>query len=98
MDYLVEVDSEKIVRGMKPNFALLAELPCRGLIVTASGASKPYDFVYVKATYCHLGDGRKPLDAVMIVIIQPLSAAFRSVWLLRKLADLKCLYRFILVQ
>jgi predicted PhzF superfamily epimerase YddE/YHI9 len=45
MDYLAEVGSEKIVRKMKPDFAQLAELPCRGLIVTAPAASKPYDFV-----------------------------------------------------
>lgn len=45
MDYIVEVDSEKTVRKMKPNASQLAEFPFRGLIVTAPAASKPYDFV-----------------------------------------------------
>jgi len=45
MDYIVEVDSEKTVRKMKPNAAQLAKLPFRGLIVTAPATSKPYDFV-----------------------------------------------------
>ncbi|MGA2785159.1 MAG: PhzF family phenazine biosynthesis protein [Candidatus Bathyarchaeia archaeon] len=45
MDYIVEVDSEKTVRKMTPNASQLAELPFRGLIVTAPAASKPYDFV-----------------------------------------------------
>ncbi len=44
-DYLVEVESEKIVRELKPNFALLAMLPCRGVIVTAKSDSPEYDFV-----------------------------------------------------
>jgi len=45
MDYIVEVDSEKTVRKMKPNTSQLAKLPFRGLIVTAPATSKPYDFV-----------------------------------------------------
>ena len=45
MDYIAEVGSEKIVRKMKPDFSQLADLPCRGLIVTAPATSKPYDFV-----------------------------------------------------
>lgn len=45
MDCIVEVESEKTVRTMKPNFTQLAELPFRGLIVTARAATRPYDFV-----------------------------------------------------
>jgi len=44
-DYLVEVESEKIVRNLRPNFPLLRSVPCRGVIVTSASPSKPYDFV-----------------------------------------------------
>ncbi len=44
-DYLVEAESEQTVRRLKPDFALLATLPIRGLIVTARSGSPPYDFV-----------------------------------------------------
>jgi PhzF family phenazine biosynthesis protein len=44
-DYLVEIESEEIVRGLRPNFALLETLPIRGLIVTSLADSPPYDFV-----------------------------------------------------
>lgn len=45
LDYLVELDSEKTVRELKPDFSLLREIPCRGVIVTARAASGGYDFV-----------------------------------------------------
>lgn len=44
-DYLVEVDSEEIVRKLKPDFALLGEIPARGIIVTSPASSQGYDFV-----------------------------------------------------
>jgi PhzF family phenazine biosynthesis protein len=44
-DYLVQVDSEETLRGLRPNFALLETLPIRGLIVTSVAAAPPYDFV-----------------------------------------------------
>jgi predicted PhzF superfamily epimerase YddE/YHI9 len=44
-DYLVEVDSEEIVRNLKPNFTLLGTLPIRGVIVTSISSSRQYDFV-----------------------------------------------------
>jgi PhzF family phenazine biosynthesis protein len=44
-DYLVEADSEETVRRLRPDLALLATLPIRGLIVTARSTSPPYDFV-----------------------------------------------------
>ncbi len=45
-DYLVEVETEEIVRGIQPDFALLTTLPARGVIVT-SRAKDPasYDFI-----------------------------------------------------
>ncbi len=44
-DYLVEVESEAVVRALKPDFSELAKLPVRGLCVTAFDFSKRYDFV-----------------------------------------------------
>lgn len=44
-DYLVEVASEEIVRGLKPDHALLRKLPVRGVIVTARSSSGEFDFV-----------------------------------------------------
>ncbi len=42
-DYLVEVESEAVVRGMEPDQALLRKLPVRGVMVTSRAAE--YDFV-----------------------------------------------------
>jgi len=42
-DYLVELDSEATVRGLKPNHAMLKKLPVRGVMVTSRAAD--YDFV-----------------------------------------------------
>ncbi len=44
-DYLVEVDSEEIVRSAKPDFSLLARVTMRGVIVTSLASSKDYDVV-----------------------------------------------------
>jgi PhzF family phenazine biosynthesis protein len=44
-DFLVEVESEDIVRKMAPDFVHLAEIELRGVIVTAKSAVPEYDFV-----------------------------------------------------
>ena len=44
-DYLVEVDSEAILRGLSPDHTTLRKLPVRGIIVTARGESGGFDFV-----------------------------------------------------
>jgi len=44
-DYLIEVGSEETVRGLRPDFALLASLPVRGVIVTSRSADARFDFV-----------------------------------------------------
>ncbi len=44
-DYLVEVDSEEVVRNMHPDFTLLAKVPVRGVIVTSIPSKQGYDFV-----------------------------------------------------
>src|SRR5262249_36830397 len=43
MDYLVEAPDEATLRSLTPDFARLAALPVRGVIVTT--ASREYDFV-----------------------------------------------------
>lgn len=44
MDYLVEVDSEEIVKTIKPDFTILQKIKTRGIIVTSVGTGG-YDFV-----------------------------------------------------
>jgi PhzF family phenazine biosynthesis protein len=44
-DYLIEVESEKVVRNARPDFRLLAILPIRGVMVTSLSDSQDYDFV-----------------------------------------------------
>lgn len=43
-DYLVEVDSEEVVRNLRPNISLLAEVPARGVIVTSRAISSTRAF------------------------------------------------------
>ena len=46
LNYLIEVDSERTVRGARPDFARLgAALPTNGIILTSRSESPPYDFV-----------------------------------------------------
>lgn len=48
MDYLVEVDSEETVRTLRPDFALIARVDARGVIVTSRSSEdtrEEYDFV-----------------------------------------------------
>jgi PhzF family phenazine biosynthesis protein len=44
-DYLVEVESEDIVRTMRPDFTRLGAVPARGVIVTSLATSPGFDFV-----------------------------------------------------
>lgn len=44
-DYLIEVESEEIVRNLKPDPALLKTVPARGVIVTSLSDAAEYDFV-----------------------------------------------------
>ncbi len=44
-DYLVEVVDEQTLRAIAPDFRRLAEVDCRGVIVTARSTSDRYDFV-----------------------------------------------------
>jgi PhzF family phenazine biosynthesis protein len=44
-DYLVEVESEAVVRNLKPDLTALGKLEVRGTIVTARSADPVFDFV-----------------------------------------------------
>lgn len=44
-DYLVQVDSEVIVRNLEPDFNLLKDIPARGIIVTSISKDPAYDFI-----------------------------------------------------
>ncbi len=44
-DYLVDVESEAILRGISPDFKRLATVPVRGIIVTSRSADPAFDFV-----------------------------------------------------
>jgi PhzF family phenazine biosynthesis protein len=44
-DYLVEVESEEVVRGIQPDFSLLLRVEARGVIVTSRASTQGYDFV-----------------------------------------------------
>jgi PhzF family phenazine biosynthesis protein len=44
-DYLIEVESEEIVKNIRPNFSVLASVEARGVIVTSRATSSDYDFV-----------------------------------------------------
>ena len=44
-DYLVEVESEAVLRQMAPDFKRLATVPVRGTIVTSRSSDPRFDFV-----------------------------------------------------
>lgn len=44
-DYLVEIDSEATIAGLKPDHTRLRALPVRGVIVTSRATTKDWDFV-----------------------------------------------------
>ncbi|WP_337098490.1 PhzF family phenazine biosynthesis protein [Paenibacillus sp. YIM B09110] len=61
MDYFIEVDSEETVRTLKPDFAMIARLQARGVIVTSrAAAGTGYDFVS-RAFYPAVGVNEDPV-------------------------------------
>ncbi len=44
-DYLVEVENEEMVRGLRPDFNLLSQIDTRGIIVTSKASKSDVDFV-----------------------------------------------------
>jgi len=45
LDYVVEVESESVVRGLKPDFDLLSKVGVRGVIVTSRSTTEGFDFI-----------------------------------------------------
>jgi PhzF family phenazine biosynthesis protein len=44
-DYILEVESEEVLRNINPDFDLLATVPARGIIVTSASTDPAFDFV-----------------------------------------------------
>jgi PhzF family phenazine biosynthesis protein len=44
-DYLIEIESEEVLRNLQPDLGLLAKVPARGIIVTAKCSTGTYDFI-----------------------------------------------------
>jgi predicted PhzF superfamily epimerase YddE/YHI9 len=44
-DFIVELESDAVVRKLQPDFGLLRMLDGRGVIVTARGSTAEYDFI-----------------------------------------------------
>lgn len=44
-DFVVEVESERVVRAVSPDFKQLARVACRGVVVTACSDDPSFDFV-----------------------------------------------------
>ncbi len=45
LDYIVELESEDVLRKLSPDFPLLAKIETRGIIVTSASATPGFDFV-----------------------------------------------------
>jgi predicted PhzF superfamily epimerase YddE/YHI9 len=59
-DYVVEVESEQVLRRVAPDFQLLGMIPCRGVIVTSRSADPHFDFVS-RAFFPGLGVDEDPV-------------------------------------
>jgi predicted PhzF superfamily epimerase YddE/YHI9 len=44
-DYIVEVESDAVVRGVKPDLGAITKLPVRGVIVTSRSGEVGIDFI-----------------------------------------------------
>jgi predicted PhzF superfamily epimerase YddE/YHI9 len=45
LDYLIEAESEQVIRELRPDFRLLESVNTRGVIVTARSAAAGFDFI-----------------------------------------------------
>jgi PhzF family phenazine biosynthesis protein len=59
-DYVVEVESEQVLRRVAPDFKLLGMVPCRGVIVTSRSADLQFDFAS-RAFFPRLGVDEDPV-------------------------------------
>lgn len=60
LDYVVEVESEQVLRQVAPDFKLLTTILCRGVIVTSRSADPQFDFVS-RAFFPRLGVDEDPV-------------------------------------
>lgn len=60
LDYVVEVESERVIRRIAPDFKVLETIPCRGVIVTSPSANPQFDFVS-RAFFPRLGVDEDPV-------------------------------------
>ena len=60
LDYVVEVESEQVLRQVAPDFKLLRIIPCRGVIVTSRSADAQFDFAS-RAFFPRLGVDEDPV-------------------------------------
>lgn len=77
MDFLVEVESEFMLRELQPNFELLKQLPARGVIVTAGSSTGEYDFVS-RCFYPALGVDEDPVTGSAHCCLAPYWGAKRD--------------------
>jgi PhzF family phenazine biosynthesis protein len=68
--YIVEVDSEEIVRTIQPNIEILKSLPAKGLIVTSAANGAEYDFVS-RFFAPHLGIAEDPVTGAAHCALAP---------------------------
>ena len=59
-DYVVEVEPERVLRQVAPDFRLLRMIPCRGVIVTSRSADPRFDFAS-RAFFPRLGVDEDPV-------------------------------------
>lgn len=59
-DFVVEVESEQVLRQVAPDFKLLRVIPCRGVIVTSRSADPQFDFAS-RAFFPRLGVDEDPV-------------------------------------
>jgi predicted PhzF superfamily epimerase YddE/YHI9 len=59
-DYLVEIESEQVLRQVAPDVKLLGTIPCRGVIVTSRSADPHFDFAS-RAFFPRLGVDEDPV-------------------------------------
>ena len=73
-DYVVEVESQEVLEGLRPDFALLRKVEGRGVIVTSRSASPEYDFVsrYFAPSY---GIDEDPVTGSAHCVLAPFWAA-----------------------
>ena len=69
-DLLVEVDSEDIVRSLKPNFRAMAQIDSRGVIVTSRASTADYDFVS-RCFYPQVGIDEDPVTGSAHCVLAP---------------------------